>query len=132
MVSVELDDMVNHHAVRRRQVPLRESAEEVGTTRPQRHLVAQLEGIGLEVLIGRRPLLQVPERLNAIVRVAEDAKTENADRDEQDDDSEEGDKELAVDRGGHACDGTHQRVVSQAQDGGQIRGSGRAWSRSSW
>ena len=85
----------------------------------------------MDVLIGHRPLLQLPERLDAVVRVAEDAETENTDRDEQDNDSDEGDKKLAVDRGGHARNGTHQRVVSEAQECGRITGSGWALTRSS-
>ena len=86
----------------------------------------------MRLLICGCPLLQLPERLDAIVRVAEDAKTENADRDEQDNDSDEGDKKLAVDSGGHARYGTHQWVVGHAAGVRASQGSGRALTRSSW
>jgi hypothetical protein len=76
-------------------------------------LRGELQAAVPDIRIESNPLRELPERFDAVVRLAQDAKAKNADGDEQDDDNGDGDEKLALDRHGDARHRTGDCIVSE-------------------
>ena len=75
-----------------------------------RQELAQLPGLGLQALVARGSQLQLPERLDPGVGLAEDAQAQDGDDDQQRSDRRERDEQLRPDLDGRAADGPDDEV----------------------
>jgi len=72
-------------------------------------------GVALEPAVGEGTLLQSPQGLDALVRLAEQAQPEQPEHDDEQDGADERDEQLGVHPGRDAPDGPDQRVVGRAR-----------------
>ncbi len=76
---------------------------------------AHVGGVGPELAVGERSLLEGPQRLDALVRLAEQAKPEHSQDDHEQGGAHERDEELGVHPCGKASDRADEPVVGRAQ-----------------
>ena len=74
-----------------------------------------MEGVAPELAVRERTLLERSQRLDPLVRLAEQAQPEHAEHDDEQRGADERDEQLGVHPGGHASDGPDERVVGRAQ-----------------
>lgn len=74
-----------------------------------------MEGVAPKLGVCGAALLELPERLDPLVRLPEEAQSEHGNSDDEQGGTDERDEQLCVDSDGQAADGTDERIVARAQ-----------------
>jgi len=74
-----------------------------------------MQGVAPQLAVGKCPFLELPEGFHPLVRLAEEPQPEEADPDDEEGSSHEGDEQFDVNPGGQTGNRPDERIVSRTQ-----------------